>query len=239
MTNWLSNTCGTSNTAWDKAADYEKEVRPARPVRQIVMKGAMDLVFFTESEACLVVACEKQETISKVITRYEGDKLVIEQEGGSISIGGGSIRVSGSGNIVSGGTINGRSLNSSFNQGRVIVGLALPEAPAVKLTGSGDVFLYGLKQSALAVTIQGSGDVEATGRVDNLEVDVAGSGDVEADELQAITADLSIAGSGDIEAHVTGAVKARISGSGDIVIHGNPSGRDLRVSGSGDIKFKK
>ena len=71
-----------------------------RSVSKIVVKGAVDVVFFRAPAAHLVVAGENQEAIRSVKTRFDGNKLVIEQEGVSISGAGGSIHVSGSGNIV-------------------------------------------------------------------------------------------------------------------------------------------
>lgn len=230
------------DSAWERAANYEKEERPIRPVRKIVVKGAVDVVFFRSSSAHLVVAGESQEDIRNIKTRFEGDKLVIEQEGISISGYGGNIHISGNGNIFAGGTINvgGRYGGVTMHsKGRSIVGIALPEAPSVRIKGSGDVTLYDLQQAVLDLGVQGSGDITAFGRVNLLDAEVAGSGDVDASELVAKSAKLMVAGSGDIDAYVSDSVKARVAGSGDIVIRGNPPIRDHSVAGSGDIKFKK
>lgn len=233
-----------NSSAWSRAASYEKEERPMRPVCKVVVKGAVDVVFFRAPGAHLVVAGETQDSIRGIKTRFDDSKLVIEQEGESISVAGGSIHVSGSGNIVAGGTIyegGGRRGSSSvvIGQGRCIIGIALPEAPSIRIKGSGDVTLYDLQQPVLDVGIQGSGDITAFGQVEHLDVEVAGSGDVDASELVAMSAELSVAGSGDIDAYVRQSVKARIAGSGDIVVRGNPPIRDQSVAGSGDIKFKK
>lgn len=68
-------------------------------MREIVVKGAVDVVFFRSTSAHLEVAGENQEAIRGIKTRFEGDKLVIEQEGVSISGAGGNIHISGTGNI--------------------------------------------------------------------------------------------------------------------------------------------
>ena len=240
------------DSAWERAANYEKEERPIHSVRKSVVTGAVDVVFFRSLSAHLVVAGENQDAIRSIKTRFEGDKLVIEQEGVSISGAGGSIHVSGSGIHMAGGTIyvGGRQggVTMQFNgpvgsvvigQGRCIVGVALPEAPSIRIKGSGDVTLYDLQQAVLDLGVQGSGDIAAFGHVDLLDAAVAGSGDVDASELVAASAKLTVAGSGDIDAYVINSVKARVVGSGDIVIRGNPSLRDHSVAGSGDIKFKK
>lgn len=176
---------GQRDSAWERAANYQKEERPIHPVRKIVLKGAVDVVFFHSPSAHLVVAGENQEAIRSIKTRFEGDKLVIEQEGVSISGSGGSIHVSGSGNFVAGGTIyvggrhggvtmqfNGPGGQVVMGHGRCIVGIALPEAPSIRIKGSGNVTLYGLQQAMLDLRVQGSGDITAFGRVDILDAEV-------------------------------------------------------------------
>ena len=237
----LTGDIGDHSSEWARAANYEKEERPMRAVRKIVVKGAVDVVFFRAPAAHLVVAGESRDAIRGIQTRFDGNKLVIEQEGISISGNGGNIHVSGSGNIVAGGNIyvGGRGGGISIGHGRCIVGIALPEAPSIRIKGSGDVTLYGLQQASLDLGIQGSGDITAFGQVEHLEVEVAGSGDVDASDLMAMSASLAVAGSGDIDAHVSQSVRARIAGSGDIVVRGNPPVREHSVAGSGDIKVKK
>lgn len=233
--------------AWKTADGYVKEERPVKQVRKLLVKGAVDVVFFSALKPQLVVAGENRDVLNSVKTYIEGDELVIEQEGITIHGGGGSIHVPGSGNIVAGGTINvggrggvsmsfgGSSAKVMIGAVRCIVGLALPTAPSVSIKGAGDVSLHGLDQQVLEIGIQGSGDVTAFGRVEDLEVEIAGSGDVDASDLVAAAARLSIAGSGDIDAYVTRSVRARIAGSGDIIVRGNPVTRDHSVAGSGKV----
>jgi hypothetical protein len=236
------------DSAWGRAANYEKEERPMHSVSKIVVKGSVEVVFFRSPSAHLVVAGKNQDAISRIKTLFDGNKLIIEQEGVVVSGAGSSVHVLGSCNIVAGGDIVVGGMTIRINdsvggvvivQDRCIVGIELPEAPSIRLKGSGDVTLYDLQQSVLDVGIRGSGDITAFGQVEHLNAEVAGSGDVGACDLVAMSAELSVAGSGDISAYVTQSVKARVAGSGDIVVRGNPPIRDHSVAGSGDIKFKK
>lgn len=256
------------DSSWDRAASYEKQERPMRTVSKILLKGAVDVVFFRAPDAYLVVAAEDGDAIPNIKTHFDGDKLIIEQEGISISRSGGDIHVSGSGNVVIGGSggsirvsgfgniVAGRSINIGgrksgvsmqfhgsvgsivAGQGRTIVAIALPEAPAIRINGSGNFNLYGLQQNMLSLGVKGSGDITVSGKVDHLNAHVIGSGGVDAESLAAMSGELTVTGSGDIRAHVFRSVKARVTGSGDIVVRGNPSDRDHSVTGSGDIKFK-
>lgn len=117
----------------------------------------------------------------------------------------------------------------------VRVHVTTPELSAVSIAGSGDITIDGLTSPALQITVQGSGDVAATGEVDRLQVRIMGSGDVELFDLVAREAKISIAGSGDAELQVTEALDAVVQGSGDIVYRGHPQKVKRRVHGSGDI----
>ncbi len=218
---------------------YKQEERPMRQVRKIVLKGAVDLYFRRLDKPTLVVAGETTEAIQGVKTTFTGDKLVVESDGGGISIntvhGNVSVGIAGGGVYVNGRRVD---VGVSVGGGRAVVGVALPDLPALKIKGSGDVSLMDLRQAGLVIEIEGSGDVTADGQVEQLDVSIAGSGDVDARELIARRGQLSIAGSGDISAHISQEVVARIAGSGDIVVRGNPSTRSKQVLGSGSVKFK-
>lgn len=227
--------------AWDCLEGTIQEIRPLQPIRKIVVKGPIDVVFRRTDTPTLIVASETAEAVASVKTDYKGDKLVIEREGLSISFGGSLMVFHGTvGSVVMGDLVNGKPTGPavSLRQPRAVVGIALPACPAIKIKGSGDVTLPDLQQAALDLEIQGSGDITTSGEVAHLNVQVTGSGDVDARELIAELATLSVTGSGDIDAFVQSEVRARVTGSGDIVVRGNPPCRDDRVTGSGKIKFR-
>lgn len=231
-------TSDQNDSAWERIENYVKEERPLQLIRKIVVKGSVDVVFRRSDKPMLVVAGETADAVASVKTYFNGGKLVIEREGMTISFGNSRMTFHGSvGSFVMGDIVNGKPMGTSISQGKVVVGIALPEAPAIKIKGSGDVTLLDLRQAGLELEIEGSGDITAYGQVAHLDVEIAGSGDVDASELITDHASLSIAGSGDIEAFVRTEVRARVAGSGDIVVRGNPSRRDHSVAGSGKIKF--
>ena len=233
-------TSNQKDSAWERIENYVKEERPLQPIRKIVVKGSVDVVFRRCDKPMLIVAGETAEAVASVKTYFNGGKLVIEREGMTISFGNSRMVFHGSvsGSFVMGDIVNGKPMGASITQGKVVVGVALPEAPAVKIKGSGDVTLLDLRQAGLDLEIEGSGDITAYGQVAHLEVEIAGSGDVDASELIADRASLSVAGSGDIEAFIRSEVRARVAGAGDILVRGNPPHRDHSVAGSGKVKFR-
>jgi len=82
----------------------------------------------------LIVAGETTEAVASVKTYINGGKLLIEREAMTISFGNSRMSFHGSvGSFVMGDIVNGKPMGTSISQGKVVVGVALPEAPAVKI----------------------------------------------------------------------------------------------------------
>lgn len=137
---------------------------------------------------------------------------------------------------------------------KITVSVALLEK--LTINGSSDANVKGIKGDSFALRINGSGDVDLSGKSKELDISVNGSGDVKAAKYQADEIEASISGSGDIalagkcknlELRISGSgdfsgknfkcseVKTRISGSGDVVIFASQS-VDIRSSGSSDVE---
>jgi hypothetical protein len=224
---------------------YIHSERPLKAIRKIVVKGSVDVYFRRFATPQLMVAGETQEAVDAISTTIKGDKLIIEKEGVSVQVGGIDIAGISIGGVRGGVhiSIDGHNIHIGGNHGarvhaRAVVGVGLPELPAVNIKGSGNITLLDLQQAGIEIEIEGSGDVVAYGRVDSLDVSIAGSGDVDASGLTASCGHLSVAGSGDIQAFITQVCTARIAGSGDIVVRGNPAQRSKQIAGSGSVKFK-
>ncbi|MFD1506148.1 head GIN domain-containing protein [Georgenia yuyongxinii] len=116
--------------------------------------------------------------------------------------------------------------------------LVLPEVHAVTVTGSGDVEAGVETGTALELRSSGSGSISFHDvAVDDLTVEVTGSGTVRADG-RAGTQRARITGSGDYAGEDLTSDSATVevagSGSADVAVDGT---LDARVSGSGDITY--
>lgn len=116
----------------------------------------------------------------------------------------------------------------------VVVKVAAPALKSACVSGSGDVCAKNISGKAFEVSIRGSGDVEAEGRVDALRVSITGSGDAGLQDLVCKNAEVKIAGSGDANVHAEESLKVSIAGSGDVAYHGFPT-VEKRIHGSGSV----
>lgn len=97
----------------------------------------------------------------------------------------------------------------------------------VSLTGSGRMTVGQVQGDAFTANVRGSGELQASGRVQRLTTHVHGSGGANLVAMNSESADLSTHGSGDISAHVSQSVVAMSNGSGRITVYGNPAQRNI------------
>ena len=95
--------------------------------------------------------------------------------------------------------------------------------------------LQGLAGGDLALRVNGSGDLDASGRVDSLSVLLNGSGDARLGKLAAASAKVRINGSGDATVKVSGTLDAIVNGSGDIRYSGGAQVTST-IHGSGSVE---
>lgn len=117
----------------------------------------------------------------------------------------------------------------------VRVDITVPKLTSVRISGSGDADIEGLRGESFEIEISGSGDVVVEGEVDEVEITIDGSGDVDARHLKAKDAYVKIAGSGDVDVFAAESFDGNVYGSGDISFWGRPEHVSRHVSGSGDI----
>lgn len=116
------------------------------------------------------------------------------------------------------------------------VEITVKELESVSMSGSGDIEITEMDQESFSYEISGSGDLVASGSVEELEITISGSGDVDTRELQAKDAHVRIYGSGDVSVFASESFDGGIYGSGDIRYYGDPEYVSTDVTGSGDIR---
>lgn len=125
------------------------------------------------------------------------------------------ITLSGSGNLISEGTIKTTELE-------------------IEISGSGSTNLD-VVTNKLECDISGSGNVAIKGSSNRTEIEISGSGAYKGFECFTTDCKASISGSGIAELTVSGQLDAHISGSGVINYKGQPQKINKSVNGSGKV----
>ena len=250
----LDNPEKYAGTPWEAAAGMVREERTIYQLHTVVIKGVADVVFFPSDTPRMVVAASTAQSMRDTITKIEcgtltitGPETRVNVAAGNVVISnGGRISVTGSGNIVAGGNMHFYGPVGQVAVGdlvvvepsRIIVGISMPGAPSIRVSGSGNAYLYDVDQDSLELRVSGAGDIRARGRVDTLRARVSGAGDIKAKRLHAANAELEVSGAGDISVFASQSVAADISGVGTAKVWGNPIKRNCDVSGVGEVKFR-
>jgi hypothetical protein len=103
------------------------------------------------------------------------------------------------------------------------------------IAGSGNLVLHNLDQGMLKVSIAGSGNIKADGKVEHAEIHIAGSGDADLGAVKSQVTEVHIAGSGNTDIAPTEEAEIHIAGSGDVNLHSNPRKLETHIAGSGRI----
>jgi hypothetical protein len=104
------------------------------------------------------------------------------------------------------------------------------------IAGVADLDLQQLNQTTLKIEIAGSGDVTATGRLDDLKLEIAGRGDAHLKDLAVKSLKLEIAGRGDVETSPQDSADIDIAGSGDVKLYTEPKHINTSIMGRGDVE---
>jgi beta-lactamase regulating signal transducer with metallopeptidase domain len=133
--------------------------------------------------------------------------------------------------------IRARNDDGFFNgRGDIIAHITVPELRHARVSGSGDLKVAGLNGGETELSISGSGNVEASGKLTALDLDISGSGSAKMESLAVDEANVAISGSGSAVVDVRDDLNVRVSGSGSVRYLTQPKDVSTSISGSGSVR---
>jgi len=210
-----------------------KETRDVGTFTKLAFRVPGKLIVKQGAPQSVVLEGDK-ETLSKIETKLDGDKLSIGFENkwrnfnwhddnkitAYVTVKDiDALSVSGSGDLVGDGKITANDLD-------------------LKVSGSGSLTLE-VDAKKLNADVSGSGDVDVKGSCQSFESGVSGSGKVTVAATISGKADVHVSGSGKVIANGTAnEIEANISGSGKVLAADlEVSKCDVHISGSGDVEI--
>jgi len=94
-----------------------------------------------------------------------------------------------------------------------------------------------LDQDRLNLSIAGTGEIDAGGRIDRVAISIAGAGNVHMDEAKVQRASINIAGSGDVGVTPRDEASVHVAGSGRVRMTAMPARLNQSVTGSGGVRI--
>ncbi|MBL7883899.1 MAG: DUF2807 domain-containing protein, partial [Bacteroidia bacterium] len=108
----------------------------------------------------------------------------------------------------------------------------------IESSGAGDLNID-VKANEIITQISGAGDITLKGITNSLNAKVSGAGALKAANLEAENATVSVSGAGDAKVNVKQQLNATVSGAGSIIYKGNPTDRNIDISGAGSVRESK
>jgi len=157
--------------------------------------------------------------------RVSGPKYLVDR----VVIDGGRIRLKEDGAGLTGHEFH-------ISRGRELTIQA--SAPAVRsftLNGSGELSVRSYDQPTLALEINGSGDADAQGKAQKVDLRISGSGEADLSGLDGGDVEVAVAGSGSARIAPHGAAKVEVAGSGEVNVTTKPTSLVSDIAGSGEV----
>ncbi len=108
----------------------------------------------------------------------------------------------------------------------------------IESNGIGDIQLN-IKANEIKTNVSGTGDVTLTGASPLLDAKVSGAGYLKATDLETDKTIVKVSGVGDAKVNAKQSIDADVSGVGSIIYKGNPTERNINISGVGSVRESK
>ena len=198
-----------------------------QPYDIIEVSGPMEVFLEKGKEGNITISAE-DNVMDRVVAESDGKTLTISLKNNTSLHNAKKIKVT-----VPFEDVSEISLRGSGNiEGNDVLA---SNALALNIQGSGNIKVS-VEAGNLDAKLNGSGDMQLSGKSTNVDVKTTGSGNFEGKELVSENAQIYISGSGDSTIFVNNSLKARIQGSGSVLYAGKPSSNDVKVMGSGKVK---
>jgi hypothetical protein len=113
--------------------------------------------------------------------------------------------------------------NSSFQTTRPITyDLTTPNISEITHSGTGEIVVDGIRGNSFTCSVNGSGDLQASGEVVNLNINISGSGNVKCQNLTSQNGIVSITRGGIAHVNTTNRLQVNILGAGSCHYANNP-----------------
>jgi hypothetical protein len=93
-----------------------------------------------------------------------------------------------------------------------------------------------LDQDRLNLSLAGTGEIDAGGRVDRLSASIAGAGNIRMGDAKVQRASINIAGSGDVNVTPREEANVHVAGSGRVHMTAMPARLNQSITGSGGVR---
>ena len=209
--------CNTINIDMQRGSgNVVSEERTVESFDEIRVEGAGELILTQADEFSLTVEAE-DNIISEVVTRNEGDTLVIsftDQRWRKSYIPTEPIRF----------YISMPDLKELYITGAAKVEMETLQTSALTLRtdGAADIRMENLQLKSLTIELNGGAQFDLSGKAEKQEINIDGAGSCDAADLETQETTISIAGAAEAMVWATERLDVDIAGAGSVRYYGSP-----------------
>lgn len=123
-----------------------------------------------------------------------------------------------------------------WHHGGLTVTIVAPQIAGLELRGPGHIKLRDLDQPSLLLDVHGPSDLEASGKVESLDIASYGVGSLDLADVEARDAKIRVHGVGDVDISASGTVDATLHGVGNVTLHRKPANLISQIHGVGGVR---
>lgn len=124
----------------------------------------------------------------------------------------------------------------NWDKGPVHVSIAMPKLGGYSLGGAGDTNITGLSGGTTSISLNGAGNVKASGKLDKLAINLNGTGNADFSDVPVDDASVAVNGTGSVRVKPKNGLNASINGVGSIIYDGAPQHLVTAVNGIGSVR---
>jgi hypothetical protein len=243
----LSNVFRTHGVIEESQVKLASEQRSlSEQVTKIVLSGPIDLVARADTQVTMDLQ-GRADLISRITTRVEGDTLYIGSSGLIVKLDHPlkvelslphlkQVQVLSNSDVSIEG-FNGDELEIiSQDRGGLMVDVDYKIFRYISKANNNAKLSVGDAQ-LIDIKIAGNGACIVEGNTQQLSASIDGAGNFDSSSLIAKKSSINVKGSSNFEVFASEILSLQHDGTGDGVIYGNPSKKEIRRSGSGQVNF--
>ena len=210
--------------------DHNAEKRNVSGYHGIEVSGGIDL-YLSQGEELVAVSASDTKYRDHIITEVKNGILKIWYENNShLTFNWGNRKMKAYVSFKNLDKLNGRGGSDIMVEGAIRVNTL-----ALGVSGGSD-FEGKVEINDLNVVASGGSDLKISGSVKKLDIEASGGSDFKGYELAADICNLLASGGSDVYISINKELKAKANGGSDVFYKGNGTVREMRSSGSSNIK---
>ena len=191
-----------------RADDLKTETRSVAPFDTVEMRGAAKVDITVGKPQSLIIEADVNE-VAHIITEVRGTTLIIRRD---------------------------ENWWTDWRPKHVHIAIALPKLAGYSLEGTAETNIVGLNGGTSAFSLNGTGNVKASGKLDKLSLNLNGTGNADFSNVPVDAASVSVNGTGSVRVKPAKDLVASVNGVGSVVYDGAPQHVTTSINGVGSVR---